>query len=203
MDLTTPTSEQRRSRGVRRDDTAPNTLYRAYDVNGRLLYVGISRSWLRRWEHHKTESPWFDDVRRIDLEPHPDRASALDAERKAIHREMPLHNTEHNHPNLRSGPRSNRPLSERVETTRRRLEAWRPIYGPQGCCRATRCPVDHGDIPHGSDGPAWWDHTASLLTVVDGLVAGGADLDREITAEGRREFRYALAKVRRGTPDEG
>lgn len=95
MTAATLAPNQRRSRGVGRDDPHPTTLYRAYDEAGDLLYVGIARSWVRRWEHHKTGSPWFGEVRRIVLEDHPDRASALDAERQAIQLERPRYNVEH------------------------------------------------------------------------------------------------------------
>jgi hypothetical protein len=70
-------------------------LYRCYDARGRLLYVGISFSALTRMQKHRYESRWFRRVSRIEVEHIPDRASAREAERKAIHTEFPFFNRTH------------------------------------------------------------------------------------------------------------
>lgn len=76
----------------------PTHLYRAFDVTGRLLYVGIARNWPSRWTSHARTAAFFAEVSRLDVETHPTRDAALDAERAAIKRERPAHNVVHNRP---------------------------------------------------------------------------------------------------------
>jgi len=71
-------------------------VYRHYNADGCLLYVGISISPIYRTAQHVKNSDWACDVTRIDLEWFDDRASAADAEAKAIKAERPLHNRAHN-----------------------------------------------------------------------------------------------------------
>lgn len=71
-------------------------LYRFYDADGVLLYVGISKHWPERLTQHRRDKVWFDDVARVDVEYHPDRDSVERAERLAIGNERPLHNIVHN-----------------------------------------------------------------------------------------------------------
>lgn len=70
---------------------AMTELYRHFDRDGTLLYVGISLSAIRRTSQHKT-SGWWMRVSRIDIERHPTREKALEAERVAIQTEKPLFN---------------------------------------------------------------------------------------------------------------
>jgi hypothetical protein len=76
----------------------PTQLYRHYDAQGRLLYVGISSSALLRMAAHKVNASWFNDVARIEIEAHPSRKAAQAAEAAAIESEKPLHNYIHNRP---------------------------------------------------------------------------------------------------------
>lgn len=57
-----------------------------------MLYVGISLSALHRLAQHKTDSHWFDEIARVEIEKHPTREAALLAERRAIASENPRHN---------------------------------------------------------------------------------------------------------------
>lgn len=66
-------------------------LYRHFDENGRLLYVGISFHAILRTMAHR-QSHWFDQVKWIEVERHTNRRAALKAEQIAIGRERPLHN---------------------------------------------------------------------------------------------------------------
>ena len=68
------------------------TLYRMFDGAGQLLYVGISSRAALRWEQHRAQKPWWEDVARVEVEHHYDRESALMAEREAILAEKPRHN---------------------------------------------------------------------------------------------------------------
>jgi hypothetical protein len=68
-------------------------LYRHFDKDNRLLYVGISYSALSRlMEGHRSQSHWFDDIVRVEIERYPTRKDAEKAELEAIGREKPLHN---------------------------------------------------------------------------------------------------------------
>ena len=67
-------------------------LYRYYDKNNILLYVGISISAIYRLSQHKKHSIWFDDIATVKIETLASRDEAIDAEKKAISSENPLHN---------------------------------------------------------------------------------------------------------------
>ena len=66
-------------------------VYRFYDVEDRLLYVGLTMDTNRRWEKHRRRE-WWAAVARTDVQSFPDRESAKRAERVAINTESPLHN---------------------------------------------------------------------------------------------------------------
>lgn len=68
------------------------TLYRLYDKADRLLYIGTSADTQTRWEQHAREKLWWSSVARATVEWHPDRTTAMAAERAAIKAEAPLHN---------------------------------------------------------------------------------------------------------------
>lgn len=70
-------------------------LYRFYDTDDQLLYVGITDRGPRRWREHMAHKPWWSDVARIDLEHIEGRRAAERAERQAIITEQPLHNIVH------------------------------------------------------------------------------------------------------------
>lgn len=66
-------------------------LYRHFDAEGVLLYVGISRSAAARLASHE-QSNWDQQIARVDVQWFENRAAALRAERKAIATEKPRHN---------------------------------------------------------------------------------------------------------------
>ena len=70
----------------------PHALYRFFDKDDRLLYVGISLDPGARWKTHAREKEWWSDVARVSIEEHPTRKSVLDAESAAIRSECPLRN---------------------------------------------------------------------------------------------------------------
>lgn len=73
----------------------PTSLYRYYDRDGVLLYVGITgRGALRNGEHFS--KPWWRHVRRQEVEHFPSRAAALAAESAAIREHQPPFNVQHN-----------------------------------------------------------------------------------------------------------
>lgn len=67
-------------------------LYRHFDAEGTLLYVGISIQPAARIYQHDRTSHWFDRVRRIELEHFQTIAEAAAAERTAIQAENPRYN---------------------------------------------------------------------------------------------------------------
>jgi hypothetical protein len=71
-------------------------LYRHFNKDGALLYVGISINALCRLKRHEDVSSWFDEIHRVDIERFSSREAALTAECEAIKRETPLHNVRHN-----------------------------------------------------------------------------------------------------------
>ena len=71
------------------DDTV---LYRYYDRNGVLLYVGISNNALRRLDEHAKSKTWASEIETIKLERFSSREDCFRAETRAIKNENPIHN---------------------------------------------------------------------------------------------------------------
>jgi len=67
-------------------------LYRHFDAEGRLLYVGISLSAVERLKQHVARAGWSAEIVSITVETHPDREAAMKAERRAVEQERPLYN---------------------------------------------------------------------------------------------------------------
>jgi hypothetical protein len=67
-------------------------LYRHFDVDGNLLYVGISLSAVHRLSQHKEHSHWAGQIKRVEVESFDTREEALIAETLAIQSENPKHN---------------------------------------------------------------------------------------------------------------
>lgn len=72
--------------------SAPQSLYRLYDSEGNLLYVGISLTAADRLSQHRSQQSWWHKVASVTLEQHPDRAAVQEAERLAIQTEHPRYN---------------------------------------------------------------------------------------------------------------
>lgn len=68
------------------------TLYRFYDVDGRVLYIGIAMGVHCRWARHAQEKRWWQEVASARLEHFPTREAATEAERAAIADEEPVYN---------------------------------------------------------------------------------------------------------------
>lgn len=71
-------------------------LYRFFDENGELLYVGVTLDPSARWKQHRADKAWWHEVAGIKIAHFPDRRSVLDAEREAIKAEKPRYNVVHN-----------------------------------------------------------------------------------------------------------
>lgn len=87
-------------------------LYRHFDKDGRLLYVGISVCAVTRLaQHEQLGAEWYKKIVRIEIERFPTRLDAMRAELDAIKNEGPLYNraTE------KDGERTPRKLQEEIE----------------------------------------------------------------------------------------
>lgn len=80
-------------RGPMINRTAPDevALYRFFDSEEHLLYIGVADEPLTRWSSH-AKREWWPDVSAFEVIWHPTRKAAEAAERAAILAEKPLHN---------------------------------------------------------------------------------------------------------------
>jgi len=67
-------------------------VYRFFDEQGRLLYIGATNCFPRRLREYAREKPWWGEVARIDIEYFRSLRAAQTAEVKAIKSEKPLYN---------------------------------------------------------------------------------------------------------------
>lgn len=72
-----------------------HTLYRFFDGDSTLLYVGRTVDARSRFRTHERTKEWFDGVARIEREVFPTAESLATAEVAAIRSEHPLHNIQH------------------------------------------------------------------------------------------------------------
>jgi hypothetical protein len=80
------------------ESAEPTALYRHFDANGDLLYIGISKDPEGRWMAHRgNREPWIHQAARRTDEWYNSRPEALTAEAKAIRAERPPFNGAHNY----------------------------------------------------------------------------------------------------------
>lgn len=70
----------------------PHTVYRVYDTDGVLVYVGCTSDIDRRLREHRSGAPWRHRIHRVTTVEYPDMARGLVAEHNAINAERPEHN---------------------------------------------------------------------------------------------------------------
>jgi excinuclease UvrABC nuclease subunit len=70
-------------------------VYRLFDNEGRLIYVGCSHDPESRIYMHRHKAWWAPQIDRIKLKVFPDRQAAIEAEAKAIKEENPRWNINH------------------------------------------------------------------------------------------------------------
>lgn len=95
-------------------ETKETNLYRHFNTDGVLLYVGISLNAAARLYQHSQYSHWFSDVSNVTIETFPTREEALTAETKAIHDESPKYNIQQNSRKEPEEPKESRKLTKRV-----------------------------------------------------------------------------------------
>lgn len=91
-----PRSQPRVRRSRKASASAATALYRYYDADDVLLYVGITGDLAERELDHICDSTWMDFAARSTIERFPTRDEAEDAERDAIRDDAPLFNIAHN-----------------------------------------------------------------------------------------------------------
>jgi len=77
---------------VGNDDHQQHALYRFYDTDGGLLYVGITSNPGNRFSQHQQTKDWWPEVRGISVEWYGTRGQVAAAETRAIAIENPLRN---------------------------------------------------------------------------------------------------------------
>jgi predicted GIY-YIG superfamily endonuclease len=70
-------------------------VYRFFDADDRLLYVGITHDTRTRWAWHKGNAAWWASQRRVVVAWHDSRDDALAEEYRAIRAEAPIWNRSH------------------------------------------------------------------------------------------------------------
>lgn len=75
-----------------RPEDVPTTLYRFFDRDGDLLYVGISTDPRKRMNDHRVHKSWWSRSTRVELEHYGSWDEARAAEKVAIKVENPVHN---------------------------------------------------------------------------------------------------------------
>jgi len=69
-----------------------HVVYRCFDWEGSLLYIGASSDLYKRWRVHVNRTPWFREVEKIAIKIYPNRWVAFAEENKAIQAERPRYN---------------------------------------------------------------------------------------------------------------
>jgi hypothetical protein len=76
-------------------DEGRTALYRLYDADERLLYVGITADPEYRWTQHAKDKEWWPSVARKSVEWFEARGRAASAEISTIRQELPQYNRQH------------------------------------------------------------------------------------------------------------
>lgn len=106
-------------------------LYRHFNGEGQLLYVGISLSAIQRLAQHKEHSDWFESIANVTIEQFDTREEALKAERAAIFHERPLHNIQHKHgadEKMRKANERLNAIAQAKEDLTARIVYFNPVY---------------------------------------------------------------------------
>jgi predicted GIY-YIG superfamily endonuclease len=109
-------------------------LYRFYDVDGSLLYIGVTQRGEERFADHRKRKAWWPEVAATTRQVYGTRADVLTAERHAIYREKPKYNIVH----AGTGRRlygeepipASEPLTAEAAARRSRQRILVALYGP-------------------------------------------------------------------------
>jgi len=100
-----------------------HALYRHFDAEGGLLYVGTTLSPLHRQRRHLATSDWRDEIAAITIERFPSQSTARDAEALAIVRESPKYNRTYAQTTCRRGNEIPTSESESPEFAKRLIDS--------------------------------------------------------------------------------
>lgn len=108
----------------------PIALYRLYDANDVLLYIGISWDPEWRFQGHLLDKHWAHLVARRTDEWYPDRKSALAAESAATEAENPLHDSSWRHTNKDDKPQWTNPDGQQAVIDGLEAEVRKGLHDP-------------------------------------------------------------------------
>jgi predicted GIY-YIG superfamily endonuclease len=101
------------------DSPERTALYRLYDADGRLLYIGITNDPNRRWAQHARSSRWWPKVVTKKIEWLQSRSASLAAEKVEIERLNPPYNRAWNTWDIRARLHYQDHLAKEAELKRR------------------------------------------------------------------------------------
>lgn len=102
-------------------------LYRFFDADDVLLYVGLTTNPPERLKKHRGEKPWWPEIAQMHVEYHPTVAALKEAERNVIATEKPRYNVQHNRGNGPQKHDGNHSEPMRDGLVGRFFHSWRPI----------------------------------------------------------------------------
>jgi predicted GIY-YIG superfamily endonuclease len=103
-------------------------LYRHFDRDNNLLYVGVSLSAIQRLGQHSEHSHWFSSIARVEIQNFETREEVLAAERKAITDENPRHNLKRPREERKRANDAKNQFNESRSELVRRLVFFKPMY---------------------------------------------------------------------------
>lgn len=110
------------------------TVYRMYDANDQLLYVGCSVAWPQRAAAHQ-DKPWWREVARMTLQHFEHWSDALAAESAAQASESPRHNVVGNRKSMKGYLAEKREQKRQEREAQRAELASRGVYGVYMGCK--------------------------------------------------------------------
>lgn len=81
-----------------------HTLYRFFNSESELLYIGITCQPGLRFKQHRRDKSWWHEVARIELEQFASRAELVEAEQRAVPAENPKYNIQLREPRVNHRP---------------------------------------------------------------------------------------------------
>lgn len=121
-------------------ETDGSFLYRLFDAQGLLLYVGIATEPKKRWRSHYATT-WWPQVSRKTLEWHDSREDAEKAEATAIRVEHPRYNKLHNKQNGLAMTKARARFPHLIDKAiRRRETTYITQYGSRVAALVPVCP---------------------------------------------------------------
>lgn len=90
--MTKPSKEIKAARKEKLLEPSNQTLYRFFNSNNELLYVGITNNPFNRFSGHSKDKNWFSEIAYSTFEHYPNRLAVDKAETAAIKAEKPKYN---------------------------------------------------------------------------------------------------------------